>query len=354
MCVQSVLPRILYNTYKTKIKNKGDVFLFMAENQELRQALNKIEITGVVKESKLQSGKTDDGKYINGSIIIKAGQFTELELKVFANEKSKEGKVRKVYTTLKQILDKEFQTLADGASEEDAVKIRVWGNDGFTPQFREEMYVTDNNKDETTTRISVDLGFGNVTIANDTKPEDYKATFDVEMFIAKIEEEVKNQEETGRVIVKGYVPVYGGEVIPLTVIAGIVVDDEGEFNFGEQIRNEISEGSTINLWGDIDFKSIITKTEKGGSLGRAKIEEKREYVHDLVATGGDIVDDPDDEFDEDLIRQACGERKNKMDEVLQESKKEGKNKGKGDTKGGKGLTGGKDKEGNKRNKNLPF
>ncbi len=323
----------------------------MAE-QELRQAINNIAITGVVKENKLNEGKTEDkNKYINGSLILKCGEFTEIELKVFVAEKSKEGKTKKAYTTLKQIFDKELLTLADGASEEDAVKLRIWGNDGFTPQFREEMYVTENNKDETTTRISIDLGFGNVTVANETKPEDYKATFDVELYIAKIEEEVKNQEETGRVIVKGYVPIYGGEVIPLEVIAGIVEDEDGEFNFGEQIRNEITGGSTINLWGDIDFKSIITKTAKGGSLGRAKVEEKRTYIHDLVATGGDVVDEPDDEFDEELIRKAIGERKIKMDEVLQKGKEEGKGKG---NKGGKGLTGGKDKDGNKRNKPLPF
>jgi hypothetical protein len=50
-------------------------------NQEIRQALNKVEITGVVKEHKLASGKNDQGKYINGSLVIKAGEFTEVTVK---------------------------------------------------------------------------------------------------------------------------------------------------------------------------------------------------------------------------------------------------------------------------------
>jgi hypothetical protein len=309
--------------------------------QELRQGLNKIEITGVLKESKLSSGKSDNGNYINGSLVIKAGEFTELELKVFANEKNKEGKVRKVYETLKQILDKELETLADGVPEEEATKVRVWGNEGFTPQFREEMYVTEANPDEVTTRISLDLGFGNVTVDDRIKPEDYKATFDVEMFVVKIQDEIKNHEETGRVIIKGYVPVYGGEVIPLEVVAGVVEDEDGEFDFAEEIRGSVHEGSTINLWGNIDYKAIIVKKSKGGSLGRAKVEETRTYVNDLVAIGGDIIDDVDLEIDEELIRQAAKERENKKDEVLQKSKEEkksGKGKGKGKGMNSKGKT----------------
>lgn len=315
-------------------------------DQELRQGLNKVEITGVVKESKLGTGKGDNGTYINGSFVVKAGEFTEVEVRVFVDEKSKEGKIKKVYTTLKQILDKEVQTMADGASEEDAVKVRIWGNDGFTCQFNEEMYVTENNPDEVTTRISINLGFGNVTVDDRVTAENYKATFDVEMFITKIEDEKKNQEDTGRVIVKGYLPVYGGKVIPLEIVAGVVQDEDGDFNFGEQIRNEISEQTTINLWGDIDYKSIITQKKKGGGLGRAKVEEERTYVHDLIATGGDVIDDAEKEFDVDLIRQAAKERENKKAEVVQ--------KGTGDKKdskktGGKGLKGaagasGKDKK----------
>ncbi len=293
-------------------------------NQEIRQALNKIEITGVVKEHKLDTGKTSEGdKYINGSLVIKAGEFTEVTVKVFVSETTSKGKVKKAYENLEKILKGEVKTMAE-VSEEEAVKVRLWGNEGFTPQFKEEIFKPENAA-EVITKIGVDLGFGNVTLDNSITSEDYKATFDVEMFVEAVEEELdKNDEETGRVIVKGWVPVYGGSVIPLEIKAGIVEDENGEFDFAEDIRNNIDLESTLNFWGNIDFKTIIEKTSKGGSLGRAKVEEKRTYVHDLIAVGGDLIEG-ENEYDIEDIKQATIERENKKQEV--QDKAENSDKG---------------------------
>lgn len=283
-------------------------------SQELRQALNKVEVTGVVKEHKLGTGKTENGdKYINGSLVIKAGEFTEVTVKVFVTETNSKGKVKKAYENLKKIQDGELKTLAE-VPEEEAVKVRLWGNDGFTPQFREEMYKPENAT-EVVARVGVDLGFGNITIDNNIEPEDHKATFDVEVFVESVEEEIdKNDEETGRVIVKGWCPVYGGSVIPLEIKVGVVNDEEGEYDFAEDIRDNVDPDTTVNFWGDIDYRTIIEKTSKGGGLGRAKVEEKRTYVHDLVAVGADFVEG-DGEYDIDLIKAARNVREEKKQEV---------------------------------------
>jgi hypothetical protein len=288
--------------------------------QEIRQALNKIDITGVIKEHKLASGKSDEGKYINGSIVIKAGEFTEVTVKVFVTETNSKGKTKKAYENLEKILKGEIKTMVE-VSEEDAVKVRLWGNEGFTPQFREEIFKPENAT-EVVTKIGVDLGFGNITIDNKITPEDYKATFDIEMFVESVEEEIdKNDEETGRVIVKGWCPVYGGSVIPLELKAGIVVDDDGEYDFAEDVRNSIDPETTVNFWGDINFKAIVEKVLKGGSLGRAKVDEKRTYIHDLIAIGADFVEE-DNEYDIEDIKQARIERENKKQEA--ENKAENK------------------------------
>lgn len=298
-------------------------------NQEIRQALNKVDVIGVIKEHKLNSGKTDDGKYINGSLVVKAGDFTEITAKVFVMETNSKGKVKKAYENLEKILKGEEKTMVE-VSEEEAVKVRIWGNEGFTPQFREEIFKPENAT-EVVTKIVVDLGFGNITIDNKITPEDYKATFDVEIFVESVEEELdKNDEETGRVVIKGWCPVYGGSVIPLEIKAGIVEDDEGEYDFAEDIRNSVDPETTYNFWGDIDFKAIVEKTSKGGSLGKAKVEEKRTYVHDLVAIGADFIEG-ENEYDIDDIKQARIERENKKQEVKDKAENdEGKsNKGTG-------------------------
>lgn len=329
------------------------------ENQTLRRGTNKIDITGVVKEHKLKEGSGDNGKYINGSLVVKAGEFTEVEVKVFVNEKSKEGKIKKAYTTLKSIIDEEQQTLAK-VNEDEAVKVRIFGNGDFTPQFREEMYVTEDNPDECKTKISLDLGFGNVSTSDKITSDDYKAKFEVEMFIAKIEDETKKvdgvDEETGRVIIKGYTPIHGGSVIPLEVVTGMIQGEDGEdINFAEQIRANVAEQTSINLWGDIDYRAIIEKIKKGGGLGVAKVEEKRTYIHDLVATGGDIID-VDKEFDAELIRKATVERENKKDEAIEKAKEKAKeNKKSGKTGLGKGASGSGAKSGTvKKSGDIPF
>ena len=298
-------------------------------SQELRQALNKVEVTGVVKEHKLGTGKTENGdKYINGSLVIKAGEFTEVTVKVFVTETNSKGKVKKAYENLKKIQDGELKTLAE-VPEEEAVKVRLWGNDGFTPQFREEMYKPENAT-EVVARVGVDLGFGNITIDNNIEPEDYKATFDVEVFVESVEEELdKNDEETGRVIVKGWCPVYGGSVIPLEIKVGVVNDEEGEYDFAEDIRDNVDPDTTVNFWGDIDYRTIIEKISKGGGLGRAKIEEKRTYVHDLMAIGADFIEG-DDEYDIDTIKLARNVREEKKQEVenkAEESESKGNKRG---------------------------
>ena len=297
-------------------------------NQEIRQALNKVDITGVVKEHKLASGKTDDGtKYINGILVIGAGEFTEITVKIYVSETTSKGKTKKAYENLEKILKGEEKTMAQ-VSEEEAVKVRLWGNDGFTPQFKEEIFKAENAT-EVVTKISVDLGFGNITIDNKLTPEDYKATFDVEVFVESVEEEIdKNNEETGRVIVKGWCPVYDGSVIPLEIKAGIIEDESGKYDFAEDIRKSIDPETTVNFWGDIDFKAIIEKTAKGGSLGRAKVEEKRTYIHDLVAIGADFVEG-ENEYDIDDIKQARIERENKKQEAQDKAEKKDDKSAKG-------------------------
>lgn len=291
----------------------------MAEKQEIRQALNKIDIAGVIKEHNLKTGKGENGEYINGSFVVKAGEFTEITVKVMVSKNNKQGKIRKSYDVLHKIFSGEYKTMAE-VSEEEAVKVRLWGSEGFSPQFKEEFFKPEG-VDDVIERVVVDLGFGNITVDNQMKSEDYRATFDVEVFVESIQEEIKNDEDTGRVIIKGWCPVYGGTVIPLTIVAGVIKDEEGEYDFAEDVRSQIDPEMTVNFWGDIDFRSIVEKKTKGGSMGKAKIEEKRTYIHDLVAIGAEFVVG-EDEYDIEDIKQARIERENKK----QEAKEKAENK----------------------------
>ena len=290
-------------------------------NAELRQAINDITLIGEVKEQKLNLNKNKEGNYINGSLVINTGNFSEIEIKVFVAEKNKKGKVKKSFETLQKLINEDYLTLASCKNDEDrenVAKVRIQGQKEFTPRFNEDIFKI-KETEEVKTKVNIDLGFGNITVDSSIKPEDYKATFDIEMFVTSVKEETKQDEPTGRAIVSGWTPIYGGKVIPMEVVVGIILNDDGEeFDFGEDILAQVEEGMTLNVWGDINYKSIITKTTKGGGLGRAKVEEHKEYINELVVVGADIQEDEDKEFDMELIKQAKIER----DVAIEEKKNE--------------------------------
>lgn len=299
---------------------------------ELRQAINKVNLVGLVKEQKLKLNSDKDGKYINGSLVVKTGEFSEVEVQVYVSEKTKEGKTKKAFETLHKFIDGEHITLADCKNDEDrenVAKVRVFGNKDFTPHFKEDIFKV-KDTEEVKTKIKIDLGFGTISVDNSLNEQDFKAEFDVEMYVTSIKEEEKNQEPTGRVIVSGWTPVYGGKVIPMEVVAGTIQDEDGnDYDFGSDIQSQVEEGSTLNVWGQIDYRAIITKTKKGGGLGKAKIEEKREYVNDLVIFGADIVEDEDKAFEMELIKKAKIERDTEIEKKKAEKSEDGDKKGKG-------------------------
>jgi len=308
-------------------------------NSELRQAINDITLIGEVKEQKLNLGKNKEGSYINGSLVVNTGDFSEIEIKVFVAEKNKKGTTKKGFETLQKFINEDLLTLASCKNDEDrenVAKVRIQGQKEFTPRFNEDIFKI-KETEEVKTKVNVDLGFGNVIVDSSIKPEDYKARFDVEMFVTSVKEELKQDEPTGRTIISGWTPVYGGKVIPMEVIAGIIVGDDGEeFDFGEEILSQVEEGMTIDVWGKINYKSIITTTTKGGGLGKAKIEEHREYINELIIDGAEIQEDEEKEFDMELIKQAKIERDVAIEEEKNKEVTEGKDNKKGKGMGNKG------------------
>ena len=66
---------------------------------ELRTAKNEVKIIGEVIEHKLNEGtaSNDTGtfNYINGSIVVRAGETTEVSVKVFVHELTKKKDTNK-------------------------------------------------------------------------------------------------------------------------------------------------------------------------------------------------------------------------------------------------------------------
>ena len=293
------------------------------ENQDVILGKNSVEIVGIVKEQKLKEiTYTKDGQEfeaISGSLVIACGEFKTVEIRLMVNKLTKKGTVNKTYEKLQGFIQGDYLTMVDNIEEATRVKIR--GNGDFTPKLEENRFAN-KERTEVITAPSVSLGFGNITIDNTIPEEDFKAMVDVDVYIGSIEEEINNNdEETGRVIMQTYLPLYakeGLDIMPLKVVAGVLpaTETEDECDVAQAVRDYISEGDTVNMWIDINHERIVKKVAKGGGIGRAKIEDSTTYINEFVMIGGEPIDDVEKQFDEDFIRKALQERKIRLDSVL--------------------------------------
>jgi hypothetical protein len=296
----------------------------------MKTGMNKVTLMGYVKEQKLTKikGKDKDGKEYNavtGKLVLKCGEFKEVDLHVFTKELTSKGEVSKKYETLVDFADGVLPTMASAKDGEQATVVSVWGNDGFTPSISENIYKNKKTND-VKTNLQFDLGFGNITVKNEFKEEDFKAEFDVEVYVESISEEItpNTNEATGRTLVSGYIPLYGGLVAPIELVAGIIKDDNGEdFDMGQAIFDNLREGDTFSANGDINFEKRITETKSSGKgFGRAKVETKTDYINEFYILYGELVEDPEKMFEEDDIKQALVQRDNKKEEVKNKEDKE--------------------------------
>lgn len=307
---------------------------------ELRQATNKFNVAGVVKEAKdfkINSGETENGAYtyIAGKLVIKAGDTREITVKTRANQLTKKGEPNHMFETLSKFMDGVYPTMATpDVTEEMATKVSIWGNGDFTPRLADNIYCQEGVVKES---ISFELGFGKLTIKDNLTPDQYKAEFEVEMFVKDVQPEVKNDETTGRAVINGFVPVYGGSAMPIKVIAeDIPMEDGSVYPFANDVLAGVYPEQTYVFWGDIRYDFIETTVTKGGSLGMAKIETKKESVREFITVGGDMVTDPEKMYTHEQIQSALVERENRKQ---QEIKKDEERSQKGNR--GVGLGGAK-------------
>lgn len=258
----------------------------------LRQATAKVNVEGILSEKVLEV-KTEDGvTKIMGHLTIKTSDVNFVKFNVNVNEKTKEGKDNQIFASMTTIMN-EYKSIAD-VGEEAADRVAVRNGDI-------NLYTTVNGNDI----VSYKSNFYNRVNADVLDP---KAEFEVEMFISGIVPEMANGEETGRMLVKGWVPTYNGiEPIKLVADADIAGDIESTFE----------PGQTTVFMGDIINNRIETVVEKPVVIGKPKKEVKVSYRNDLMITGAQAAyeeDGPVKPYDATVIKDAIQERTNRLEE----------------------------------------
>ena len=261
----------------------------------LRQAEAKVNIEGLVSEVSLteEMNKELGCNQISGYLTVKTDDTNFVRFNVRVNEKTKAGTDNRAYPGIVTVMN-EYQSIA-AVGEEAADKVRITGD--------LNLYHSDQNNQD---MVGYKSNFFN-RVTGDYNPH---AEFDVEMFISGMTPEVNTDgEETGRILVKGWVPQYENGIEPLTLVAPVDVADAVESTF--------EPGQTVRFFGEVINDRVVIKREIPVAIGKPKIETHISSKNELRITGASEAYEegvsPVAPYDADTIKAAIQARKDRIE-----------------------------------------
>lgn len=261
----------------------------------LRQADAKVNVEGIVSEISLNEefNTTLGCNTISGFLTIKTADTNFVRFNVRMNEKTKLGKDNQAYAGIKTVMN-EYRSIPM-VGEADADRVRVTGD--------LNLYHSDQTNQDV---VGYKSNFFN-RVTGDYNPH---AEFDIEMFISGMTPEVdKDGEETGRILVKGWVPQYENGIEPLTIIAPEDV--------ASAVEDTYEPGQTVRFFGDVVNDRVVITREIPVAIGKPKVETHTISKNELVITGaseayeeGITAEKP---YDADTIKLAIQARKDRIE-----------------------------------------
>lgn len=295
--------------------------------QILRQAKNEVTLVGVVQESTLEqktfNKKDGSGTYeaISGNITLKTGEDETQVVSYFAKQLTLDGKENQNFKALNTVM-KDLVTLADiaqGLTEGEATRLECKGELGLNE------YRGQDGEIKSFPRIN---GRYSPRRFKDGKFVP-KAEFDIEGIVKSVKPELYKGEETGRLKINLYVPLYGGKIVPLQFVTNEGIK-ESDIDY---LHDHFLPGASVNLNGKLVNKSKeITRTIEMG-FGDNKVETTYERTREFVVTGGIVYEEGSENekkiFDVSLLKEALANRERHLATLRERdtSKKEEKKLG---------------------------
>ncbi|MGR6760349.1 hypothetical protein ACU1JV_00700 [Paenibacillus sp. T2-29] len=269
----------------------------MANEKTLQEAENTVHIEGTIKEVRIEEGTLPDKReVISGEIDIQVVENSVHTIHLFSFKYKKDKSINGIYKGIKTMKD-EYKT---------GDKVRV-----STGTVRLNEYAGQDGSWKSYPQINSNF----VNRIKETDVFEPQAKFSFEMMVVSVKEEMKNDEETGRAIIKGYIPIYGGAVIPFET----VVADPNAVSY---VTNTYEKGNTVSLHGEIVNQKIATRREI--EVGFGAPQEKIDYktVREYLVKGGSAPYEEDDKnvFDTKLVAKAVKAREAEIEEKKEKKK----------------------------------
>ena len=243
-------------------------------------ALNEVAIDGILSEVKLQEGQDKNGNpAIFGEYKIRTSNTidgieynVEIPVRVYQSKITKNKKDNPAYAAAEKIM-KDYVSIAAGGVEK-ATAVRLPEK---STSLQENFFMS-----KTTNQMVFGSGI-RASCINEINKADMVpgASFKAIVVIGELTDEVTpDGEETGRLILKGVLPQWGGRV---DVIDFIVANRR----IADHVRNNWQKGDTVLIGGRINFTSIVESAPQSeNTFGEVMSSSKTKSIREYIITGG--------------------------------------------------------------------
>ena len=267
---------------------------------------NVVKIEGILSEVDLKYStfmkNNVETHGVGGHIKVRVdmqinGADTQLEIPVhmFATKTTNKGTANPAYESIERIMNEYVSIAASDIDRADRIRI-TRGQIGMNE------YYGQNGQLVSFPRIT--SSFVTKIRKEDCKPD---ASFNATFVVGQMKHETdRDGVETGRLLVTGLIPQFGGkiDVVPFVAINPGVIDG---------VSNYWTDGDTVRATGKLNFTSTTESYTQAVDFGDPVVSTRTISVSELVITGGSSTPlDGEFAINNDDVQAALAERKDRL------------------------------------------
>lgn len=288
----------------------------------MRRVANKVQIEGYLRENNLELTRNDkQEEVIRGSLVVALDNVRSCRAQFYVSRFNtlKPGETTrqesKAYGRLVELLPgntisisslmKDQAAMTFDVAKESATKVWIIG--------ALQEYIRKDEKGEAISSTTIRGLSAGIKTESDKHPFTQKAEFEVEIYIEGKRPEMKDGEETGRIVLTGLIPEYDDSVSRIDFVT-----EPGDAT--DYIEENYNIGQTAKVYGDVINTYVRVEKEDGGHTFGRTIEPQYEttFTSERQIFGGTAT--PLDEDDENALKKAeikaaLAKRQQKIDEM---------------------------------------
>lgn len=272
----------------------------------MRRVANKVQIEGYLRENNLELIRNDkQEEVIRGSLVVALDNVRSCRAQFYVSRFNtlKPGETTrqesKAYGRLVELLPgntisisslmKDQAAMTFDVAKESATKVWIIG--------ALQEYIRKDEKGEAISSTTIRGLSAGIKTESDKHPFTQKAEFEVEMYIEGKRPEMKDGEETGRIVLTGLIPEYDDSVSRIEFVTEL--GDATDY-----IEENYNVGQTVKVYGDVINTYVRVEKEGGGHTFGRTLEPQYEttFTSERQIFGGTAT--PLDEDDENALKKA--------------------------------------------------